>query len=29
MTSNIYDLSSLAVLSTKGYRLGLWRKNLE
>lgn len=25
MTSNIYDLSSLAVLSTKGYRLGLWR----
>ena len=29
MTSNIYDLSSLAVLSTKGYRLELWRKNLE
>ena len=29
MTSNMYEPSGLAVLSTKGYRLGLWRKNLE
>ena len=25
MTSNMYDLSGQAVLSTKGYRLELWR----
>ena len=29
MTSNMYEPSGLAVLSTKGYRLELWRKNLE
>ena len=26
MTSNIYDRSGLAVLSTKGYRLGIFRQ---
>ena len=25
MTSNMYDLSGQAALSTKGYRLELWR----
>ncbi len=29
MISNMYEPSGLAVLSTKGYRLELWRKNLE
>ena len=25
MTSNMYEPSGLVVLSTRGYRLGLWR----